>query len=180
MNDHMCIFGDRSDYRNNITLLNAHAAKRKSARRNCRGISRLPGKNKHRNRVKPSSDHTRDCVCSARSCCDTDSCNAVMDSGIAFCCNGTCLLMMIIYTVKSRLMTKSIIKMHCTASSDHKYICNSILNKQFCNIVGYLHSHSLALQCFVNYLCHIFNLLICHARINTNPECRCHNTISLL
>ena len=89
-------------------------------------------------------------------------------------------IMMIIYTVKSRLMTKSIIKMHCTASGDHKYICNSILNKQFCNIVGYLHSHNLALQCFVNYLCHIFNLLICHTRINTNPECRCHNTVSLL
>ena len=29
-----------------------------------------------------------------------DSCNAVMDSGIAFCCNGTCLLMMIILTPK--------------------------------------------------------------------------------
>ena len=134
MNDHMCIFGDRSDYRNNITLLNAHAAKRKSARRNCRGISRLPGKNKHRNRVHPGAQDTCDRICRARSCRHADSCHTVIHPRIRFCCHRTRLLMMLISAVQLRMMSKRIVHMHRTAASHGKHIPDAPL----CNTISYI------------------------------------------
>ena len=134
MNDHMCILCNRRNHRDNITLLNAHASKRKPACRDGCRISRLSGKNQHRNGIHPAAQDACDGICCPGSCRHTDSSHTVIHPCVCLRCHRTRLLMMLIGTVKLRMMTEGIIHMHGTAAGHCKHIPDSPL----CNILSYI------------------------------------------
>ena len=64
-----------------------------------------------------------------------------MDSRVGLRSDGTCLLVMVKITVKSWLVSKSVIQMHRTSARHHKSIGDALIHQLLGNIVRNLHSH---------------------------------------
>ena len=108
----------------------------------CRcGVFDLAADNKHRNGIKPASDNAGNCICAAGTCCNTERCDFIVKPCIRFCCDCTCLLVMVICAMNSFIMAESVIEVHCTAADNRKAVGYSVVGKKICNIVSksYLH-----------------------------------------
>ena len=103
----------------------------------CRcGVFNLTADDKHRNRIEPSADNAGNCVCAAGTCSNAESGNFVIESGIGFSRNCTCLLMVIIGAMNSVVMTECVIEVHCTAADNSKAVGYAAVGKKICNIVS--------------------------------------------
>ena len=104
-------------------LLLAHKAQRKSRAVNAGRISHLPRKHQH----------TRNSVCSARSCGNADSRHLATGSHITLRRHGARLLMLGVGHMELRIMTECVVHKHCTAADKAEYVVYPLV----CKVIGY-------------------------------------------
>ena len=64
-----------------------------------------------------------------------------MDPRVGLSRDGTGLLVMVKITVKSRLVSKPVIQVHCAAARYHKRVGDALVYQLLGNIIRNLHSH---------------------------------------
>ena len=145
---HYRILGHRLDRFHDIIFLVSHCTDNSSGflqgKSSCSIITDLAADYEHGNGVKPTAYNTGQCICSAGAGCHTDSGNVIIQTGIGFCSNSTCLLVMIIGNMQAFVMAESIIQVHGTSAHNAENIRYSVFYKEICNIICKSNFHSLS------------------------------------
>ena len=138
---HGGVFGHVGNRFGDIVFLVAHRAQGQAIGKLCgiacgRIVPNLAGDYKHRDRIQPAAYHTGQGVGAAGAGGNAQGGNFVINTGICFRRNGTCLLVMVIGNMQRRVVAQCIIQMHGAAAHHAEHIRNAVRRKKIGHIIG--------------------------------------------
>ena len=138
---HGGVFGHGGNRFGDIVFLVAHRAQGQAIGK-LRGIAgrgivpNLAGDHEHRDGIQPAAHHTGQGVGAAGAGSNAQGGNFVINTGVCFRRNGTCLLVMVIGNVQRRVVAQCIIQMHGAAAHHAEHIRNAVRRKKIGHIIG--------------------------------------------
>ncbi len=135
IDDHLAVLRHAVHRLADIKLLISHRTQSESGTPSRRIVADLTGKDEHRNRIQPSADDARNRIRSARPRRHAHSADPVVHTSVRLASDRTCLLMMLINTVKPLLMPQSVIEVHRASTRHSKHRIDSVLHQKLRHII---------------------------------------------